>query len=234
MRGISCVAMFFLVASLLLSGCANMTGRQKAFWEGAAGGAMIGIGAGGVVGQEDDSDHAPAGMAIGALVGGILGGFTGLMTYKEPSPPPPKPVVRTPEPEPKPVPESAPVFAPKPQPVQPVVRERIVLHGINFDFDKSAIKPEFEPVLDEAAVILKRRNDVKVVIEGHTCWIGTEAYNQALSERRAKSARDYLKSKRVSIDQLTMVGYGETRPTADNRTREGRRMNRRVEFKVME
>lgn len=234
MRGISSVAMFFLVASLLFSGCANMTGRQKAFWEGAAGGAMIGVGAGGVVGQEDDSDHTPAGMAIGALVGGVLGGFAGLMNYKEPAAPPPKPIVRAPEPETKPKPKPKPVVTPQPQPAQPVVRERIVLHGINFDFDKSAIKPEFEPVLDEAVTILKRRTDVKVVIEGHTCWIGTEAYNQALSERRAKSVRDYLKSKKVSVDQLTMVGYGESRPTADNRTREGRRMNRRVEFKVME
>jgi len=90
-------------------------------------------------------------------------------------------------------------------------------------------------VLDEAARILQERGDLKeVVIEGHTCWIGTEKYNQGLSERRAKSVRDYLVKKGVSAERLSAVGFGETQPMADNKTRTGRQMNRRVEFKVLQ
>jgi OOP family OmpA-OmpF porin len=61
------------------------------------------------------------------------------------------------------------------------------IHRINFDFDKSDIRPEFVLVLDEAVEILKASPDLNVIIEGHTCWIETEKYNQGLSERRATS-----------------------------------------------
>jgi len=137
-----------------------------------------------------------------------------------------KPAPAAPVPVPAPVPAPAPAPAPAP--------ERIVLRGINFDFDKAVIKPEFVPVLDTAADVLKSRPEVKVQVEGHTCSIGTDAYNQKLSERRAKSVRDYLIKKGVKADNLTPVGYGESRPMADNKTRSGRQMNRRVEFNVMQ
>ncbi|MFH1021195.1 MAG: OmpA family protein [Pseudomonadota bacterium] len=122
-----------------------------------------------------------------------------------------------------------------PAPVaKPAVTERIVLRGINFDFDKAVIKPEFMPVLDVAAGILKKRPNVKVVIEGHTCNIGTDAYNQKLSERRARSVYNYLVQNGVNAAKLSTVGLGETQPMADNKTKSGRQLNRRVEFKVTE
>lgn len=111
--------------------------------------------------------------------------------------------------------------------------EVIVLRGIQFDFDKSNIKPEWRPVLDEGARVLKENPNVKVVIEGHTCSIGTDSYNLGLSERRAKSVEDYFVAKGISKNRMSTVGFGERKPIADNSTEEGRRLNRRVEIKVV-
>ena len=138
------------------------------------------------------------------------------------------------EPVVEPVPEPAVVEEVKEEVVVPKVREKIVLRGINFDFDKSNIKPEFVPVLYQAIEILKASPDVKVIIEGHTCWIGTKKYNQGLSERRAASVCNYLVKKGISQNRLDTTGYGETMPIADNHTLEGRRMNRRVVFKILD
>ena len=119
-------------------------------------------------------------------------------------------------------------------PAEPVPAERVVLRGINFDFDKAIIKPEFMPVLDVAQSILKEQPDLKVVIEGHTCSMGTDAYNQKLSERRAKAVYDYLVKKGVNAAKLSTVGLGETQPMADNKTESGRELNRRVDFKLVQ
>jgi OOP family OmpA-OmpF porin len=73
-----------------------------------------------------------------------------------------------------------------------------------------------------------------VVIEGHTCDMGPDAYNQKLSERRAAAVRDYLVQNGVNAANLSTVGYGESQPMADNKTRSGRELNRRVEFKVIQ
>ena len=132
------------------------------------------------------------------------------------------------------------VVAPPPPPPPPVVpapapvEKKIVLRGINFDFDKANIKPEFEPVLDEGVDILKANPNVKIVIGGHTDSTGDEAYNQKLSERRAQSVLEYFAGKGIAKSRMQAVGYGETKPIADNKTREGRALNRRVEIKVME
>jgi len=108
--------------------------------------------------------------------------------------------------------------------------KKIILRDINFDFDKAEIKPEFEPILDEAARILKENPDVRVSIEGHTCSIGTDEYNQRLSERRAQSVLRYLVRKGIDPSRLKATGFGESRPIADNQTKEGRRLNRRAEL----
>jgi len=109
----------------------------------------------------------------------------------------------------------------------------IILRGINFDFDKADIKPEWKPVLDEGAAVLAKNPQIRIIIEGHTCAIGTDAYNQKLSERRAQSVFNYFVSKGISASRMKTVGYGESKPKADNTTEEGRRMNRRVEIKVV-
>lgn len=111
-------------------------------------------------------------------------------------------------------------------------KKTIVLRGINFDFDKANIKPEAEPVLDAAAEVLKENPDVSVRVGGHTDSVGTDAYNQGLSERRAKAVRDYLASHGVDASRLTAVGFGESQPVADNGTADGRAQNRRVALDV--
>ena len=127
------------------------------------------------------------------------------------------------------------VVAPPPPPppvAPPPVAKKIVLRGINFDFDKANIKPEFTPVLDEGVDILKANPDVKVVIAGYTDSIGTPEYNQKLSERRAQSVLDYFASKGIAKNRMQAVGHGETNPIADNKTKDGRALNRRVELQV--
>jgi OOP family OmpA-OmpF porin len=134
----------------------------------------------------------------------------------------PEPVAAPPPPPPPPPPAPAPVV------------KKIVLRGINFDFDKSNIKPEFKPVLDEGVDILKANPDVKVIIKGYTDSIGTAAYNQKLSERRAQAVLDYFASKGIAKDRMQAVGYGMKDPIANNKTKDGRALNRRVELQVVQ
>jgi OOP family OmpA-OmpF porin len=108
----------------------------------------------------------------------------------------------------------------------------IDLRGVNFDFDSARLRPDAIATLDEAVSILRRYDTIRVEVAGHTCSIGDEAYNQRLSERRAKVVFDYLVEKGIAANRLNWVGYGESRPIASNDTREGRVMNRRTELKV--
>jgi outer membrane protein OmpA-like peptidoglycan-associated protein len=155
------------------------------------------------------------------------------------APPKPKPApapvaVAPPKPKPKPAPAKvAPPPAPKPVAVPPKPKRVIVLQGTQFAFDSAELTPEARGILDENAAILEREADVKVRIEGNTDSIGPEAYNQKLSERRAKAVEEFLISKGVSADRFEIVGYGPSNPIAPNDTKEGRAMNRRVELKVL-
>jgi OOP family OmpA-OmpF porin len=133
-------------------------------------------------------------------------------------------------PPPPPAPPPRPV-APAPAPA-PDTCGRIVLRGVNFAFDKSDIDAASAVVLDAAAEQLQECPNVAVRVEGHTDWIGTDAYNQGLSERRAEAVRSHLVSRGVSASRLTAVGYGESQPIASNETDEGRALNRRVELKA--
>jgi OmpA-OmpF porin, OOP family len=115
----------------------------------------------------------------------------------------------------------------------------IDLKGVNFDYDKSNLRPDAVQILTEATEILKRYPELKVEVAGHTDSKGTDAYNQALSERRARAVYDYLTSN--GIDAARLVGpngYGESRPIAPNTNEdgsdnpEGRAKNRRTELNV--
>jgi len=121
---------------------------------------------------------------------------------------------------------------PPPTPAPAPMAKTIVLRGINFDFDKANIKPEFTPVLDEGVDILKSNPDVKVVIAGYTDSTGAAEYNQKLSERRAQSVLDYFAKKGIDKNRMKAVGYGAKNPVADNKTKDGRALNRRVELQV--
>lgn len=105
-----------------------------------------------------------------------------------------------------------------------------VLGEVLFDTDKSVIKPQYNGMLDAAVKVIKRNPDLKIEIQGHTDSVGSEAYNQALSERRAKAVMRYFAGHGVNMSRMKAVGYGLTRPVATNKTREGRAQNRRVEL----
>jgi OOP family OmpA-OmpF porin len=101
----------------------------------------------------------------------------------------------------------------------------------HFDFDSAVLKPAMMSELDNAAnQINASKGNEMLEIVGHTDSTGPEDYNQGLSERRAQAAADYLAGKGVSASRITVKGMGESSPAADNSTREGRSMNRRVEL----
>jgi OOP family OmpA-OmpF porin len=106
------------------------------------------------------------------------------------------------------------------------------LDNVLFDFDKSAIKPDGVKILDRLIAFLKENAEKKVDLEGHTDSVGTEQYNQGLSERRTAAVKDYLTTRGIDAGRVSSKGFGETKPIADNKTAEGRAKNRRVEIKV--
>jgi OOP family OmpA-OmpF porin len=102
-----------------------------------------------------------------------------------------------------------------------------------FDFDKSVLKPAGKAKVDE---LVTKINNIKlevVIVVGHTDWIGTNAYNQRLSVRRAEAVKAYLVSKGIEKNRIYTEGKGENQPVADNKTAEGRAKNRRVEIEVV-
>jgi outer membrane protein OmpA-like peptidoglycan-associated protein/YHS domain-containing protein len=108
----------------------------------------------------------------------------------------------------------------------------MVLNNIFFDFDKALLRPDSKPELARVVDVLKNNPGMKIEISGHTDNKGSAAYNQKLSEARAKSVIDFLISTGIDKSRLTYKGYGFTKPVASNETEEGRQLNRRIEFKV--
>jgi outer membrane protein OmpA-like peptidoglycan-associated protein len=132
-------------------------------------------------------------------------------------------------------PEAPPPAAPPPPPPPPAaapMKKKIVLRGVNFDFDKYNIRPDAVPILEQACKTLKEEPSIDVSCQGHTDSVGTEAYNQALSERRANSVRNWLIKCGIPASRLTSKGFGESNPVASNDTAEGRAQNRRTELVV--
>lgn len=109
----------------------------------------------------------------------------------------------------------------------------IVLNNIFFDFDKSTLKPESFPELNRIVKLMNERPGMTVEVTGHTDATGPEAYNMALSERRAKAVSGYLSKQGISAERVTTLFFGESKPVDTNDTREGRAKNRRVEFKIV-
>ncbi len=105
-----------------------------------------------------------------------------------------------------------------------------VIENVLFDFDKYNIKPQFSHLLDEVAVVFQNNPGLRAQIAGHTDNIGTAAYNQKLSMRRAHAVVNYLNKKGIAKDRLRAEGFGFTQPVADNKTKEGRALNRRVQL----
>ncbi|AWV07215.1 OmpA family protein [Marilutibacter maris] len=105
--------------------------------------------------------------------------------------------------------------------------------NITFDFDKSDLKPGFYPVLDDVANTLRQYDQTIVEVAGHTDSVGSDAYNQQLSERRAASVGNYLMSRGLMRDRFILIGAGEGHPVASNETDSGRAQNRRVEITLV-
>jgi len=208
-----------LVVVVALAGCSAMR-RDKyckvalPVWGAALGGAGAGLGVG--LGH-DDADAAEIGGAAagGMLLGGLLGFAAGQALCEEEAPPP------------------APAVAAPPAPAPPARGTKIAeIPGPNFAFDKATLTPAGRELVAAAAGILKQNPSTRVSVDGHTDSIGSDAYNQRLSERRARAVADALVADGIARSRLHVQGFGESKPVADNATAEGRAKNRRVEIVV--
>jgi outer membrane protein OmpA-like peptidoglycan-associated protein len=206
------------VAVLLLTmGCASTdpyTGEQKT--SNTAKGAGIGALAGAAIGAVVDHDDRGKGAAIGAAVGASIGGGVGYyMDQQE---------------------------AQLRQKLQgtgvQVQREgnniRLIMPGnITFAVDSFNIRSNFYPVLESVAIVVKEYDQTTIDIAGHTDSTGSFAHNQTLSERRASSVAEFLRSQQVLAGRMITSGYGPRYPIAGNDSAEGRAQNRRVEIKLL-
>jgi OOP family OmpA-OmpF porin len=207
------------ILSLALSGCAG-----KRFGPCGVAGGLIGATAGAIGGGVgvDQYENNPsnveiaggagAGFVVGALVGSALGHLI-CDPPKEVPPPPPA------------------AAAPPPPPPPPPKGTKIATVGeAHFDFDKAELKPSARDVLDEAVKTMQDNPTLRVVVEGHADSIGSEAYNQRLSERRAEAVKRFLVQRGVESSRIETRGFGETKPIASNDTKAGRAENRRAEI----
>ena len=139
--------------------------------------------------------------------------------------PPPAPAPRAAAPAPAPAP------APRPQP--PAATKVTYASDAFFDFNKAVVKPEGKAKLDDLVGKVKGVNLEVIIAVGHTDAVGADAYNQALSVKRAEAVKAYLVSKGIEKNRVYTEGKGEKQPVADNKTSEGRAKNRRTEIEVV-
>lgn len=114
------------------------------------------------------------------------------------------------------------------------INQMQILRTIHFDYDRSEIRTDQRPVLQQNAQWLREHPGVTILVEGHCDERGTREYNQALGERRANAARQYLISLGVESDRIQVISYGEERPTAQGSNEEAWAQNRRAEFRAVE
>jgi outer membrane protein OmpA-like peptidoglycan-associated protein len=197
-----------ILATSFLTGCA---GLQKTDWPMCA--AVGGVG-GAALGAIESSTWAGGGALVGA---GMAAAYCWVHGAAEEEMVMVEEAVMVEEPV-------------MPEPVAEAVRVEL---DVKFDFDKSVVKEGSFDDIKNVADFMAQYPQTTTVVEGHTDSIGTDAYNQGLSERRANAVRDVLVDQYgVAAERVNAVGYGETRPVADNSTPEGRAINRRVEAEV--
>ena len=152
-----------------------------------------------------------------------------------PPPPAPAPAPAPVAPPPPPAPTPPPTAAPAPPPPAPKeFQPNDNVKPIYFDFDKSVIRPGDAKILDASAAWLKSNGNQLLLIEGHADERGTNEYNLALGDRRAKAAMNYLVAQGISADRMTIVSYGEERPVCTEHTEACWAKNRRDQFMVKE
>ncbi|MBW8329398.1 MAG: OmpA family protein [Thiobacillus sp.] len=178
----------------------------------------------------DPSNAAsPTGKTIGYELFRTIG-CPGRQLLDVPCPVPAPPAVVAAAPEAAPAPAYVAPPAPAPAYVAPAAPTKLVLEGVNFDFDKATLRPEDIAIIDRDVVVLDQWGNVNIEVAGHTDSRGSDEYNAKLSQQRAEAVRNYLVSKGIAADRLSAKGYGESQPVADNATDEGRFKNRRVEL----
>ncbi|RYY37484.1 MAG: OmpA family protein [Sphingobacteriaceae bacterium] len=144
-----------------------------------------------------------------------------------PPPPPPKPVVKEKPAPPPPKPAEEKPAPPPPAPAPPNYN----FSNIQFEFDSGILKTESYPALDNAAAEIKKDQSVKFLLGGHSSNEGSDAHNMQLSIERANSVKTYLVNSGVNGSNLTVQGYGESKPITTNTDEASRAQNRRVEIK---
>jgi outer membrane protein OmpA-like peptidoglycan-associated protein len=187
--------------------CASLSRKEK----GAAIGAAAGAAVGGVIGKQTGS--TARGAIIGAVVGGTAGAIIGHQMDQQAK----ELKVAIPGAEVTRIGEGMVVTFPS---------------GLLYDFDSSAVRPDAAQNLTALATSLKKYDNEDLLIVGHTDAVGSEAYNQALSVRRADAAAQYLEAQGVNSSRIRTAGKGETEPVASNETAEGRQLNRRIEVAI--
>ncbi|MEP6508331.1 MAG: OmpA family protein [Gemmatimonadales bacterium] len=200
---------FAMISSIALSGCASMNNKENGAVIGAAAGAAVG----GVIGNNTGNGSTAKGAIIGAVVGGAAGAVIGHQMDQQA----------------KEISQSIPGAK-----VERVGEGIDVTFdsGLLFDFDSDRIRPAAATNLTELARSLNKFGDSNLMIVGHTDSQGDDAYNQALSYRRANSASAYLQTQGVPSTRILTNGLGEKEPVATNDTDAGRQQNRRVEIAI--
>jgi outer membrane protein OmpA-like peptidoglycan-associated protein len=207
------------LGALLLAACTtHADGTQSA--NKTAIGAGIGAVAGGVLGNRLDKDNRVRGTVIGAAAGTAAGAGIGyLMDRQEAELRDQLASERT-------------DHAIELERVRDDLLKLTLANEISFDFGSAAIKPAFRPTLVKLADVLKKYDRNEITVIGHTDSVGSESYNELLSERRAVAVRDELTMLGVPSSRLRAFGRGEFEPRAGNSTEAGRQLNRRVEIMV--
>lgn len=172
--------------------------------------------------------------SVAALFAAVALVVAGCASTPEPEPAP-KAAPAAPAPAPAPAPVAAPAPAPAAPATPPPPAAVKVTYAADtfFDFDKSVIKPEARAKLDDLAEKVKGINLEVIIAVGHTDSIGSDGYNQKLSVKRAEAVKAYLVSKGIEKNRVYTEGKGESQPVADNKSRDGRAKNRRVEIEVV-
>jgi len=199
------------------AGCAPMRRDRNCKWALPVIGAIAGATAGGLGVNAADSDaesgEIAAATAGGAVGGGLVGWLGAYLLCEEEAPPPP-------------------VAAPPPPPPPAKGTKIAEILGPNFDFNKATLTPAGVRVVDDASRKLRDSPTIHVMVAGYTDSVGSDAYNQRLSERRAQTVARRLVEDGISESRLDVKGFGEKNPVADNSTEAGRARNRRVELVV--
>jgi len=208
------VAVAALVA-FAVSGCATLRDHPGACKAVATltGGALGATGGGVGVDQiekDPDSGEIAAGAGVGLVAGSLIGFLVGHAICKEPAAPPPPPAAA-------PIPKGTKIAE---------------IEGPNFDFNKATLNAGGRAKVGDAAKVLKNNPSISVYVDGHTDSVGSDKYNQKLSERRAETVAGELAKDGVSRSRLEVRGFGKRKPIADNKTEAGRARNRRVELIV--